>query len=256
MKYRTALIAAAGMASLALSGCTASSAAVDSWSYDAEAGPTHWGEFAPACRESESSMESPIDIVTATFPSTATAMPLSFSYTSGHFDLHDTGHTIEAEPEQADNSIVYDGTEYVLQQFHVHARSEHLIDGASAAAEIHLVHESTAGAILVVGVLADEGPENTTLAELFDSLPALSHAPVELDRPIDLSGLIPHSSPSAQYMGSLTTPPCTEGVQWNVFLEPITLSPEQLAAFTRIYPENHRPVQPLHGRTISEAPAD
>ncbi|WAA65617.1 carbonic anhydrase family protein [Microbacterium oxydans] len=202
-------------------------------------------------------MESPIDIVTADMKVDITSPALTFAYHAGDYELENNGHTIEAVPDEDDNNIVtFGGTEYVLQQFHFHAHSEHLIDGAAADAELHLVHKSAAGDVLVLGVLLEEGAANSSLDDLFAQIPEENGKEVELETPIDASDLVPADSASARYEGSLTTPPCTQGVQWNVFLEPQSISPAQLSTFTKVYPDNHRPVQPLHHREVTEIPAD
>lgn len=246
-----------GLASCAAStGSPTPSPAGSEWSYDGEAGPDHWGEAAPTCTDTDSSTESPIDIVTADMKVDNASPALTFAYHPGAYKLENNGHTIEAVPDHDDNIVTYDGTEYVLQQFHLHAHSEHLIDGVAADAELHLVHKGADGDVLVIGVLLEEGAANSTLDELFDSIPQAGGDETELKAAIDAADLIPTGSPSARYEGSLTTPPCTEGVQWNVFLEPQSISADQLAAFTSVYPDNHRPVQPLHHREVTEVPAD
>ncbi|MDR6868489.1 carbonic anhydrase [Microbacterium resistens] len=183
------------------------------------------------------------------------AAPLAVSYRSTAFAVENNGHTIEAIPaDLTADSVTVDGVVYFLQQFHFHASSEHLLNGAATPAELHLVHKSADGAVLVLGVLLNVGAENDALNELFSRIPseAAESAPEPLEGPIDLTGIVPLSSPSVRYAGSLTTPPCTEGVQWNVFLEPSTVSAEQLSEFTKVYPDNHRPVQPLHDRKLTE----
>jgi carbonic anhydrase len=106
-------------------------------------------------------------------------------------------------------------------------------------------------------VLLDSGATNEPLAELFTSIPAQENedAPVQLPRAIDLDQLIPSGSALARYQGSLTTPPCTEGVRWNVFLTPATLSADQIAAFCGVFAHNSGPVQPLNGRTVVQTAA-
>jgi carbonic anhydrase len=184
---------------------------------------------------------------------------VKISYVPTSFSVENNGHTIEAIPADLHaDSVVIDDTTYYLQQFHFHATSEHLINGASAAAELHLVNKSDDGEIVVLSLLIQPGAASAPLAEMFSALPPTvteEGDEVELAQPIDLATMIPADLTSVRYDGSLTTPPCSEGVNWNVFLAPVTFSPEQLAALTALYPDNHRPTQPLHDREVSLVPA-
>ncbi|WP_395728179.1 carbonic anhydrase [Nakamurella sp.] len=231
--------------------------ALSVWSYDGATGPEHWGDIAPGCATTPESTESPIDIEKGSLvPDSGTDVTLN--YTPATFEVENNGRTIEAVPTDLEqNSIIIDGTTYYLQQFHFHTKSEHRINGATSPMEMHLVHKSDAGQIAVVGVLLDSGTASEPLAELFASIPPAenSSAPVELHHEIDVSKLVPSDPTLAQYDGSLTTPPCTEGVRWNVFLAPSTLSAEQIAAYTAVYDDTSRPVQPLNGRTVAQGSA-
>lgn len=232
------------------------------WSYSGFNGPDAWGKFGAACHNTEASHESPIAIDTAALTRNAPAgdaAPVVFHYAPAQFELENNGHTIEAVPTDAHaNRVERDGVVYELQQFHFHASSEHTIDGVSTAAELHLVHRSDDGELLVIGVLLEVGAQNSALDELFAKVTdEVSGAEGEaLHTPINPSELLPANLASAQYSGSLTTPPCTEGVQWNVFTTPATVSAEQLAEYTAVYSDNHRAVQPLHGRDVFFVPAD
>jgi carbonic anhydrase len=261
-----AFVVAGGVA-VALAGCAGPTAAstaaststpvpaASSWSYDGADGPAHWDAVAKACRNTSASHESPIDIVTASLKAGSAAHAVQVDYRPTAFTVENTGHTVEAVPaDLTADSVVLDGTRYFLQQFHFHATSEHTIDGEHAAAELHLVHKSEKGDVVVVAVLLKPGAENAALNELLGSIPKTKKE-AELSSPIDPAALLPIGSASAQYEGSLTTPPCTEGVRWNVYLSDATLSPAQLAELTAAYPDNHRPVQPLHGRVVTKVPA-
>lgn len=261
-------IVLAGILAVGLAGCAAPDAGSTptptarstAWSYDGADGPEHWDDVATACADNSDAHESPIDIVTAQLNHDAGVAPVQLDYQPTPFELENNGHTVEAVPEDLTaDSIVLDGKTYYLQQFHFHASSEHTIDGVRAAAELHLVHKAPSGEVAVLGVLIAKGDGSTALDQLFDSIPTtktLEGAETVLSTPIDPSALLPASDLSARYAGSLTTPPCTEGVSWNVFLSPITVSDAQLAAYTSVYPENHRPTQPLHGRTVTEVGAE
>lgn len=260
---RRALIAgAASVVALGLTSCQvsepspspdATTAPVTQWSYSGSTGPEHWGQFGAACENIATSHESPINISTdALIPAPASEAVVP-DYHDATFDVENTGRTIEAIPaDPAANAVTLHGTRYILQQFHFHATSEHLVDGNSHAAELHLVHKAADGSLLVVGVFLDQGEADAELAELLRSVPAVdSNDATRLTETIDPSALLPDARASVQYDGSLTTPPCSEGVQWNVFLTPVTVSAEQLHTLTTAYPDNHRPVQPLHGRPLT-----
>lgn len=278
MKIRPALaLSAAVLAVGALAGCaptattpatTASSTATASpspsatasadWSYKGANGPDHWGAFGAACENVDTSHESPVAIDTATMKPGTPQQKVVPHYTAATFEIENNGHTVEAIPDDPKaNSVEVDGKTYYLQQFHLHASSEHTIDGQSAPAELHLVHKAEDGAMLVLGVMLQSGAADQALAEFFSSIPTeVKDEGEPLTQAIDPTALVPADGMSVQYDGSLTTPPCTEGVRWNVYLNPVTVSPEQLAAFTGVYPDNHRPVQPLHDRTLTEVGAD
>lgn len=227
------------------------------WSYRGSNGPEHWGKFGAACENVDSSHESPIAIDTSTVQMGTAAQKVVTHYAPAAFDIENNGHTIEAIPEDPrSNSIEVNGKTYELQQFHLHASSEHTIDGRTAPAELHLVHKAEDGSMLVLGVMLQAGPASTALDEFFSSITTtVSEKGTPLSHKIDPSALIPADGMSVQYDGSLTTPPCTEGVRWNVYLTPVTVSAEELAAFTDVYPDNHRPEQPLHDRTLTEIPS-
>lgn len=228
-----------------------------SWSYAGDTGPDHWGDIAPGCATTPDSAESPIDIDKAALAA-GPADAVTVRYTPAAFEAENDGHTVESVPDDTkQNSITIAGSPYYLQQFHFHAESEHRIDGVNAPMELHLVHKNDAGQLAVLGVLLESGAASEPLAELFSSIPAQENedAPVELQHEIDLGLVIPTDPTLAQYQGSLTTPPCTEGVRWNVFLTPMTLSAEQIAAYTAVFTGNSRPVQPLNHRTVVQAVA-
>lgn len=239
------------------SGSASAAPAALVWSYDGATGPEHWGDVAAGCAATPESTESPIDIEKGSMVADAAAA-VTLDYGPAGFAVENTGHTIEAVPaDPKQNSIAIDGTTYHLQQFHFHTPSEHQINGASSPMEMHLVHRSDGGQLAVLAVMLDSGTASEPLAELFGAIPASENegAPTGLSREIDVSRLVPNDPTLAQYDGSLTTPPCTEGVRWNVFLAPMTLSAEQIAAYTAIYDDTSRPVQPLNGRTVLQATA-
>lgn len=236
----------------------ASSAAALEWSYAGDTGPDQWGDMVASCQSGASSSQSPINIDQSSLvpESPPTAGAVALNYLPTLFEVENTGHTIEAVPDDLHaNYITIDGKNYYLQQFHLHNPSEHTINNQSLPMELHLVNKSDEGAIAVLGVLLTAGAENAALAELFTKMPATvtdENSMVPLDGKIDPTDLIPINSAIARYSGSLTTPPCTEPVQWSVFLTPSTVSAGQVAALQKIFPDNHRPTQPSNDRVINE----
>ena len=219
--------------------------------YGPENGPAQWASLDPAYAQcAEGTEQSPIDLTDAR-PS---ELPrIDVSYRPSELEVENNGHSIEAVPPPG-NSVEVDVTEYELDQFHFHAPSEHQVDGNSLPMEFHFVNLSADGEPLVLGVLVEQGRSNPAAAELVKALPPNEGVTLPVPGEVDLLDLLPadpDSAPRWSYDGSLTTPPCTEGVDWNVFKQPIEMSAQQIAAYTSIYGDNRRPVQPLNGRELS-----
>jgi carbonic anhydrase len=240
----------------ASSGSDASSAAATPaatpahWAYEGAAGPSNWGDLDPAYAAcSDGRAQSPIDIAGAT----SGDLP-DIDLAEGSLSpvgVINNGHTIQVDAPPG-NTITVGGETYELAQFHFHTPSEHAIDGTRQAMELHLVHRNADGRLAVLGVLLEEGAEHAALAPVFDSIPATTGAERSVDAGIDLAALLPDDRSTYRYDGSLTTPPCSEGVAWIVFAEPMTVSTAQLEAFRSVLPANARPLQPANGRTLVE----
>jgi carbonic anhydrase len=218
------------------------------WSYTGADGPAHWGSLDPTYRACATGRrQSPINLAHAT---RGTLPPLRFSYVKSTFELHNNGHTVEADAGPG-NTMSVSGVAYRLVQFHYHAPSEHRIDGHSFKLELHLVNESTSGQLLVLGVLIQPGRASPGFDRLIAALPAHKgqHSSLTGFNPLSLLPDSGHGSRYA-YSGSLTTPPCKEPVRWNVFATPVALSPAQIGRFTAIYDHNSRPLQPRNGRAV------
>jgi carbonic anhydrase len=140
--------------------------------------------------------------------------------------------------------------DYKLVQFHFHTPSEEKVNGKRYPLVAHLVHKNDAGELAVVAVLFKEGHPNAALKEVFGELPAAAGEKHALGAPIDVASALPAHHAYYAYTGSLTTPPCSEGVRWQVLKEPVEVSKQQLAAFHKLYTMNARPVQPLNGRVV------
>jgi len=223
-----------------------------SWSYEGETGPDKWGSLDPAfstCADGKE--QSPINIEDSKVNLGETLGDIKFNYHPTSFTVANTGQTIQANDVTGRNSIIVEGKEYKLLQMHFHYPSEHQINGETFAMEGHLVHKNNEGNLAVLGFFIITGKENKELAEIWSKLPKqVTKKDIKLNKPVDLVHLLPKNKKYFLYDGSLTTPPCTEGVKWVVLEQPIELSKDQITAFSAIFPDNHRPVQPLNNRFI------
>lgn len=224
------------------------------WSYETETGPEHWGELESkfeSCQIGQS--QSPINIDHTKIVQSGQVKPIEFHYgTLTNATLVDNGHTIQVNVPDKQAYMLLDGEKYFLLQFHFHHPSEHQIDGQNAEMELHFVHENEQGEKAVVGVLIHPGEANTTIEQIWSHFPQSGNEEdVILDTPIDLDNLLPKNLHAVHYDGSLTTPPCTEQVNWSVLEEPIELSQTQIDLFAERFPDNHRPVQEVGDRVLS-----
>lgn len=221
------------------------------WSYEGATSPEHWGELSQefqACQSGKN--QSPIDIDNIV---TARLSPLSSHYRESPALLINNGHTLQANFIDNLNTIELAGVVSHLQQFHFHAPSEHTLHGKHAPLEMHLVHTSVKGDITVVAVLFETGAANRELAALSQHLPTRGGSTALTAQHIDMAALLPRDKTYWRFSGSLTTPPCSEGVTWLVMKQPLTLSPEQLAQFkSALGHANNRPTQQLYGRLVVE----
>jgi len=220
------------------------------WAYGGAAGPEHWGDLKPefaAC--SSGSRQSPIDIRSGI---RVDLEPIVFDYRASVFRVIDNGHTIEVRVGGG-NSIEVQGRRFDLLQFHFHRPSEERIDGRQFDMVAHLVHRDPEGRLAVVAVLLDRGSAHPLVQSVWNHLPLEKNDEVAASPLLDLSHLLPADRRYFAYMGSLTTPPCTEGVLWLVMQQPVPIAVEQVNVFSRLYPMNARPVQPAAGRLIKQS---
>jgi carbonic anhydrase len=216
------------------------------WAYAGPTGPEHWVHLSPdfaACGQHE---QSPIDL-TAAVPARLGALAVDWRPVPIHVVRN--GHAVEGEASDpgAVNRITLGGQDYRMVQFHLHHPAEHRIAGRSFPLEVHFVHRGESGDLTVVGVLFEEGRANPALQQIID------HAPIEDENDrvlIDPRQLLPQDRTFFRYEGSLTTPPCSETVNWVVLAAPMTASAAQIAAVTAVYGDNARPVQPLGRRYL------
>ncbi|WP_025695727.1 carbonic anhydrase [Paenibacillus durus] len=230
----------------------AAQAAKVHWSYEGETSPEHWGELEEdfgTCKVGKE--QSPIDIEAADVKKDTSLSPVEVDYSPTEVSLVNNGHTIQVNVSGENNHIVLEGKTYTLKQFHFHLPSEHEVGGKHDEMELHFVHKTADGDTAVLGVLINGGAENAELNKLWSRLPQKeSEEAVAIDGKFDLKALLPGDLHSYRYHGSLTTPPCTEGVQWILLQQPVEWSEAQIGAFRSIFPHDNRPVQPLDGRTL------
>jgi carbonic anhydrase len=220
------------------------------WSYSGPDGPDHWGDLDPsfaACKTGQ--RQAPIDIKDA---KPADLKPIGFDYKLSPMKIVNNGHTIRVDYE-AGSSITVDGKQYPLVQFHFHHPSEEEINGQKFDMVLHLVHVSADGHAIAVGVLLKSGNENPLIRDIWAHIPREVDKEVEFKKiVINAADLLPADRNYYSFDGSLTIPPCGD-VKWFVMKTPVELSPAQIAAFAKLYPDNARPIQPTNGREIEES---
>jgi carbonic anhydrase len=220
------------------------------WDYGSEHGPTHWGDLKGeygSCKTGHH--QSPIDIETA---EKADLPPITFDYKPSSLRIVDNGHTILVSYDPG-SSIRLGDTSYQLKQFHFHRPSEESIHGKTSDMVAHLVHADAEGHLAVVAVLLEHGKENALVRELWKHIPKEKEREALLDAvKINVADLLPKDRGYYTFEGSLTTPPCSEGVTWFVLKQPVPISAGEVAQFSKIYPHNARPAQPLYERVVRE----
>jgi carbonic anhydrase len=218
------------------------------WDYGAEHGPRHWGEIKPefaACGIGKT--QSPIDIRDAV---PAKLDPIRFDYHPAELHIIDNGHTVQVNYGPG-SAITVGDQRYELLQFHFHKPSEEKINGKNFPMVAHLVHKNAAGSLAVVAVLLKQGAQNALVQTLWANLPKEKEKEsVVPGVRINAAQLLPKNHAYYTFPGSLTTPPCSEGVTWFVLTHPMDISQQQVARFGKVYNGNARTTQPLNGRTI------
>lgn len=221
-------------------------AQTDEWGYNRQNGPKKWGELSDEfvlCKTGKN--QSPINI-----EATATAKPkIEFSYGYTPLKIINNSHTVEIVYEPG-SQIKIEGETYKLQQFHFHSPSEHHLDGKTYPMEVHLVHKSSDGQFAVIGVFMKEGKENEFIKSLWPHAPKKKQENLISGITVNASALPPEDQIYYNYTGSLTTPPCTENVNWIIFQKPIEVSRQQIKTFHTLYNGNARPIQPLNDRQV------
>ncbi len=256
MRFNRCLARSCCLAAVALPlSFTAAQAASEGaeWGYEGETGPAQWGglaeEFATC---DQGMMQSPIDLADA---GAVGELSLSVDYKAIPLKIRNNGKTVQVDFEPG--SRLYSGNdEFGVLQVHFHTPSEHSIDGERFPLTAHFVHTTAYARLGVLGVMYEAGERNAELQKIIDAAADAGAEPTTIDGvTLDPGALLPDSMDIYRYMGSLTTPPCSEGVNWHVLAEPVEVGADQIAAMEELMGMNARPVQPLNGRLLV-APED
>lgn len=220
------------------------------WSYEGRESPEHWADLGEAFQTCKTGQyQSPIDIrqvIDGKLP------PLDINFRTDTRTIVNNGHTIQIAVTDSDD-FPLDNDSFVLKQFHFHTPSENHLFGRAFPLEAHFVHANKQGELAVLAVMFETGAENSALTPLINAFPAEEDRVEIMKQNLDLAALFPAQKHYYRFSGSLTTPPCTEGVRWLIMKQPVTLSASQLKAFQQALKHtNNRPLQPLHGRIIVE----
>lgn len=220
------------------------------WTYAGKEGPENWGKLQPEFATCDIGQnQSPVNI-DATID--APLKTLKGIQKMPAKDIVNNGHTIQANFKEG-NMLLLDDTPFQMKQVHFHTPSENTIKGKSYPLEAHFVHADKKGSLAVIAVMYKEGKTNIGLEKLWSQMPKEAGVPVPLNTKVAASELMPENRDYYRFSGSLTTPPCTEGVRWLVLKTPMTVSKEQITAFEEVLKHhNNRPVQPLNGRVVLE----
>jgi carbonic anhydrase len=219
------------------------------WGYHDHHAPEHWAKLNSQYQACTGSNQSPINIantVKAQLPA------LKFDYKTEAKSIVNNNHTLKVYFNSG-NILHLDDQDFELKQFHLHSPSENTIQGKSYPMEMHLVHASAQGELTVVAVMFEEGQENAKLKQLWKRLPQQAGKAVELKQAELASVFLPQQLDYYRFNGSLTTPPCTEGVRWVVIKQIQQASKQQIQAFSQLLAHpNNRPIQAQNARLVLE----
>ncbi len=218
------------------------------FSYEGPTRAEKWGTLSPKYRAcSAGGSQTPINIaVSSVEPSSSSAQ---LNYQSVPATALNNGHTLQIKTHSG-ASITVDGKSYDLKQFHYHTPSEHTYDGRPFMVEWHFVHQDNSGNTAVLAVMANVGGANPGYDPIIAAAPPREGKSKALASPVDLTSLLPTDRSAIAYSGSLTTPPCTEPVNWALFVQPVEMSENQVQTLQRYLGPNARPLQPLNGRRL------
>ncbi|MFG6462935.1 carbonic anhydrase [Roseateles sp. DXS20W] len=223
------------------------------WGYTGDVGPDRWAELSPENKLcAVGTRQSPIDIRDGI---AVDLEKIAFDYRPSSFSVLDNGHTVQVNVAPG-NGLTVMGRRFELVQFHFHRPGEERVNGRQFDMVAHLVHRDAAGKLAVVAVLLERGADNKpqpVLQTVWANLPLEKGETLPAQAQIDLNQLLPENRSYYTYMGSLTTPPCSEGVLWMVMRQPVAVTLQQINVFARLYPMNARPLQAGSGRLIKES---
>ena len=237
----------AGLLACPLCAAAARADSESHWSYDCPDGPNSWGSLDPSYRAcTVGAQQSPIDLAGERLSTTIGG--LTENWPAEAYTIENNGHTIQAAAKTG--SLVLDGRTFALRQYHFHTPSEHTVKGQHHALEGHFVHENAEAGLAVVGVFLQAGATNKAFATIMANAPQQPHHSRVLERPLDVTSLLPEARTRYRYEGSLTIPPCSETVDWNIYAEPVGVAQDDINAFRNLYSHNARPLQPLSRRFL------
>ena len=220
------------------------------WSYEGDSGPANWSKInVDWAKCGNGSRQSPIDIRDGM---KVELEQISFDYHPSSFNVVDNGHTVQVGVSGG-NYITVQNRMFELQQFHFHRPSEERINGKAFEMVVHLVHRDAEGRLAVLALLLERGAPQATIQTVWNNLPLEKLETMQPTILLDPAEMLPVRRDYYTYMGSMTSPPCSEGVLWLVMKQPVQASPAQMALFSRLYPLNARPIQPANGRIIKES---
>jgi carbonic anhydrase len=220
------------------------------WDYQGEHGPGHWVSLSAEFSACAGKNQSPVDLLPARMIE-AELQPISFDYRPVPLDITNNGHTIQVNCAPGSGIAVEDGM-FGLKQFHFHSPSENRVDGEAFPLEAHFVHADSSGQLAVVAVMFQVGDPHGAFGHIWEHMPreAGTGGVVEGEA-LDPLRLLPENRDYYRFNGSLTTPPCTEGVRWYVMKAFSFVGQEQLDAFRAVmHHDNNRPVQPINARPV------
>lgn len=224
------------------------------WGYTGAAGQRNWSELDESnIKCVDGSAQSPINIA---HPTLAPLTKITYEYNLAPVKVKNSGHTIQVDYLPASGydggKITLEGKVYKLRQLHFHRPSEHTINGRQFPMEVHLVHQADDQSLAVVGMVMDIGPHNGAFDAIWAAMPQKPDTAEVADKPFSANSLLPRSLATFRYPGSLTTPPCSEGVSWLLMKTPITIAQAQVQQFRKLFEFNSRYTQPLNGRDVYE----
>ena len=220
------------------------------WSYEGDSGPANWSKInVDWAKCGNGNRQSPIDIRDGM---KVELEQISFDYHPSSFSVVDNGHTVQVGVSGG-NYITVQNRMFELQQFHFHRPSEERINGKAFEMVVHLVHRDAQGRLAILALLLERGAPQATIQTVWNNLPLEKFETMQPSILLDPAEMLPARRDYYTYMGSMTEPPCSEGVLWMVMKQPVQASAAQMALFSRLYPLNARPIQPTNGRIIKES---